>query len=102
MGCRTPDIDDDCTTSESYQLRHDNPLLHAPRETRTPPVQTDHKALNLARGLPDPSECGRYAHLIRAAGRSRRGGLGVCCHGVVTCHMTYVSSPKCRKTTLRK
>jgi hypothetical protein len=36
----------------------------APMEIRTPTVQTDHKALNLARGLPDPSECRRCAHLI--------------------------------------
>ena len=27
MGCRTADIGDDCTTSQSYQLRHDNCLL---------------------------------------------------------------------------
>ena len=57
---------------------------HAPREIRTPTVQTDDKALNLARDLPDPSERHRYAHLIRAAGRSGPGGRGVCCHGVVT------------------
>ena len=42
------------------------------------------KALNLARDLPDPSECRRYAQLVRAAGRSGPGGQCICCHGVVT------------------
>jgi hypothetical protein len=57
---------------------------NAPREIRTPTVQTDHKALNLAREVPDPSERRGYAHLIRAGGRPGRNGRGVCCHGVVT------------------
>jgi hypothetical protein len=57
---------------------------YAPREIRTPTTRKGHKALNLARGVPDPSDCGRSAHLIRAAGRSGPGGRDVCCHGVVT------------------
>ena len=43
-------------------------LSLASREIRTPMVQTDHKAPNRAGGLPDPSECRRYAPLVRAAG----------------------------------
>jgi hypothetical protein len=35
---------------------------NAPREIRTPTVQTDHKALNLARGVPYPSDGRRDAH----------------------------------------
>jgi hypothetical protein len=40
------------------------PLSHAPREIRTPTVQTDHKARNLARNLPDPSECRRRSERL--------------------------------------
>jgi hypothetical protein len=185
MGCRTADIGDDCTTSQSYQLRHDNCLLphrcqrcrcsrrrpnawprahggagfrergvpievptaerpanrgvatllaiprmakrkngrgkkllalhsvakqpfrcgqpclrspcrdreNAPREIRTPTVQTDHKALNLARDLPDPSGWRRFAHLCRAAGRSGLGGRDACCHRVVTATVATPTGP---------
>jgi hypothetical protein len=56
----------------------------APREIRTPTVQTDHKALNLAAGMISRSPGQRFAHSIRPARRSGRTGSGVCCHGVVT------------------
>jgi hypothetical protein len=61
-------------------------LSHAPREIRTPTVQTDHKALNLARAVPDPSECRRSAHLnpggwtIWTSWTGRL--LSRCCHGI--------------------
>ena len=54
------------------------------RRSERPLGRHPHKALNLARDLPDPSERRRYAHLIRAARRSGLGGQDVCCHGVVT------------------
>jgi len=62
---------------------------NAPRKIRTPTVQTDHKALDLARELPYPSERCGYAHLILAARRSGPGGRGVCCQCVVTGELPY-------------
>ncbi len=73
-----------CTLVPSSAAPSSRYLRNAPREIRTPTVQTDHKALNLAQDLPDPSERRRNAHLLHAAGRSGRGGRSVCCHGVVT------------------
>jgi hypothetical protein len=59
-------------------------LSDAPREIRTPTVQTDHKALNLARYLPVLPTNRRSQHPVQGHGRSGLGGRGVCCHGVVT------------------
>jgi hypothetical protein len=56
----------------------------APREIRTPTVQTDHKALNLAQSLPVRSCRRRSAHCIQDDGRSGPGGQCVRCHGVLT------------------
>ena len=47
---------------------------------RTPTVQTDHKALNLAQSVPVLSYRCRNAHSVRDDGRSGPGGQCVCCH----------------------
>src|SRR3954453_6944435 len=65
----------------------------APREIRTPTVQTDHKALNLAEALLVLSFYRRIAHSIRRDGRSGPGGQRVCCHGVVISQDRLVSVP---------
>jgi hypothetical protein len=52
-----------------------------------------HKALNLARDLPDPSGWRRFAHLCRAAGRSGLGGRDACCHRVVTATVATPTGP---------
>ena len=72
-------------------------LSDAPREIRTPTVQTDHKALNLARRLPVLSYRRRIALSIREGGRFGPGGRGVCCHGVVTGE-TFAVVPGCSIT----
>src|SRR5215210_5113893 len=58
--------------------------FNAPREIRTPTVQTDHKALNLAQWLTVLSYRRRHTHCFRDHGRSGPPGQDVCCHGVVT------------------
>src|SRR5215207_3226260 len=60
------------------------------------------KALTLAYSVPDPSERGRYARLIRATGRSGLAGQRVCCRGVVTgcCQPARVAvTALCARTT---
>jgi hypothetical protein len=42
------------------------------------------KALNLARGLHNPSASRGSVRLVHGCGRCGPGGRGVCCHGVVT------------------
>ena len=59
-------------------------LSSASREIRTPTIQTDHKALNLARDLLVLSAGRRNAHSIRDDGRFEPGGQCVCCQSVVT------------------
>jgi hypothetical protein len=73
-----------CAGSRRVSQKAPQTNENAPREVRTPTVQTDHKALNLARFLAVLSY--RPAAHVSSGddGRSGTGGRSVCCHGVVT------------------